>query len=218
MKTNKTINTRRNPEIESTIESLLLLSIVLSIFVFSFGDAITTPLNNSNLQINQIYNISIDITAISSTITSDTANLLVNGSLVYAGTYTANGLYRVPLIFYNYGTYNLTLKTTTGTFESVLYNLNAPIINANIYLYYLNYFSFVIILMVIGYVLSYILRHYSFFSNFVMAIASLLSLFYVWANPITQYINSYYVFWLSLTAFLLLSIYYLIRIGFSLRD
>ena len=216
---NKMFNTNGITDRDTDKRIVVLLLLLLSaIIIFSVGDMITLPLNNSNLQTNTNYNLTIDITAISGTTTSDTANVLVNGSLIYASTFTANGLYKIPIVFYNTGVYNITLKTTQPTLSYVIYRIPEPILSANIYLYYLNYFAFVIILMVFGFVLSYMLRHYGFFSNFVMAIASLLSTFYIWLNPITQFVNSYYIFWLGITAFLLVSIYYLIRSGFSHRD
>lgn len=103
----------------------ILALFVIALFVLNsvHADSITYPLNNSVLATNQIYNLTLDINSLSTTSTSDVAQIIVNNSIIYQNDYTANGLYHVPIEFYNSGTYNIKLKTTT-TNETLNYVVN----------------------------------------------------------------------------------------------
>jgi hypothetical protein len=106
-----------------SINILALFVIALLVINSVHADSITYPLNNSNLATNQIYNLTLDINSINTITTSDVAQLIVNNSIIYQNTYTANGLYHVPIEFYNPGSYNIKLKTTT-TNETLNYVVN----------------------------------------------------------------------------------------------
>jgi hypothetical protein len=106
-----------------SINTIALFLIALLVLNSVHADSITYPFNNSNLATNQIYNLTLDINSISTTSTSDVAQIIVNNSIIYQNTYTANGLYHVPIEFFNSGMYNIKLKTTT-TNETLNYIVN----------------------------------------------------------------------------------------------
>ena len=144
---------------------LTIIGVVLVVMPFLLNsvnaDSITTPLNNSILSFGHSYNFTIDITHITTTSTTDTAYLYVNHSLVYQNTFTANGLYKVPIQFNNYGTFNVSLKTSQQS-GILYYNYSVPkpipsslSNDLNLSITYFNYFFFIIVLWVIAFLLGF---------------------------------------------------------------
>lgn len=189
-----------NKRILIGIAGLLLVSVlVLSNGTrIVFADSITTPLNNSILNSGQVYNLTIDITGISSLTTSDTANLTVNGSLVYQHNYTANGLYTIPIQFNNFGLFVVGLKSTISHVKNY-YNVQQPVYYE--FYRYLLYYTFIIILWIVGLSLFFIIKKTlgdSIFNTFPLVLVSVFSLIYLLQNP-TIAVNLYY---LSLAMFI----------------
>ena len=167
------------------------------------ADSITTPLNNSILSFGHSYNFTIDITHITNTSTSDIASLYINNSLVYQNTFTANGLYKIPIQFNNYGTFNVSLKTSQQS--SILYynySVPKPIPNGlsndlNISITYFNYFFFIIVLWVIAFLLGFFvlkgtgIKLIKEFLYLVVGIISFVILITTYTTSINQFV--YYI-------------------------
>ena len=167
------------------------------------ADSITTPLNNSILSFGHSYNFTIDITHITTTSTSDTAYLYINNSLVYQNTFTANGLYKIPIQFNNYGTFNVSLKTSQQS--SILYynySVPKPIPSSlsndlNMSITYFNYFFFIIVLWVIAFLLSFFvlkgtgIKLIKEFLYLVVGIISFVILITTYTTSINQFV--YYI-------------------------
>ncbi len=167
---------------------LVLLSILLLGFVFSAGDFITYPLNNS--QIPSSFNLTIDINSITSNLTSDVLNLYVNHNLVYTNTYTANGIYRIPFQIYSNGLYNFTISTSKNTYTDI-YTYSA--LNLSTYYSILNYYAIVIIFLSIGAIVYFFFRR-SILSEIILIFVFLFYLAYTITNPYTE---SIYIEWLN---------------------
>jgi len=185
--------------------SIIAVTLVLIFMLIGsvHADTITSPLNNSILNYGYTYNLSLDITSISSLTTSDTASIYVNNSLIYSTNYTANGLYHIPIMFNNYGKFIISLHTTT-TNQSITYTIPSQINNFN-YIYYLNYFNLIIILWIIAIAMFFLIKkiaNVTFLSYFVFILASIFSILYILMNTLSN-TNLYY---LSLSAFLLVFI------------
>lgn len=186
--------------IAKTMHLPVLLAIALMFLVFLslssvhnvYADSITTPLNNSNLVLGHTYNITIDITSITTVVTSDSVNLSVNGSLIYQHTYTANGLYQIPVQFNNYGVFSMQLATTTSH-TTLYYTITKPVYYQ--FSKYFTYFSFIIILWIIGLTLLLLDKKViktGFLGDFGLMLVSVFSLIYILQNP-TININIYYL-------------------------
>ena len=167
------------------------------------ADSITTPLNNSILSFGHSYNFTIDITHITNTSTSDIASLYINNSLVYQNTFTANGLYKIPIQFNNYGTFNVSLKTSQQS--SILYynySVPKPIPSSlsndlNMSITYFNYFFFIIVLWVIAFLLGFFvlkgtgIKLIKEFLYLVVGIISFVILITTYTTSINQFV--YYI-------------------------
>jgi len=179
-----------------------LLIVVMATNV-SFADSITYPLNNSILSTNHIYNISIDINSISSALSSDTINLYVNNSLVYSNTYSSNGIYKIPMAFYNYGHYNISLVSSANKEINIVYTIPKPYFTA--YSFYLNYYTDVIIIFAIGvilYVLLYFfVKEIKLPRYLILIFTTIAVIIYLLSNPLSANVILYYI---TLSAFVIL--------------
>jgi len=189
-----------NMRLSIIVVTLVLMFMLIGSVGSVHADTITSPLNNSILNYGYTYNLTLDITSINSLTTSDTASIYINNSLVYSNTYTANGLYHIPIMFDNYGKFVISLHTTT-TNQSITYTIPSQINNFN-YIYYLNYFNLIIILWIIAIAMFFLIKKIAnvpFLSYFVLILASIFSILYILMNTLSN-TNLYY---LSLSAFLL---------------
>lgn len=186
---------------------LVIIAVMLIAMPFLLNsvhaDSITTPLNNSILSFGHSYNFTIDITHITNTSTSDIASLYINNSLVYQNTFTANGLYKIPIQFNNYGTFNVSLKTSQQS--SILYynySVPKPIPSSlsndlNMSITYFNYFFFIIVLWVIAFLLGFFvlkgtgIKLIKEFLYLVVGIISFVILITTYTTSINQFV--YYI-------------------------
>jgi hypothetical protein len=186
---------------------LTIIGVILIAIPFllnsAHADSITTPLNNSILSFGHSYNFTIDITHITNTTTSDIASLYINNSLVYQNTFTANGLYKVPIQFNNYGTFNVSLKTSEQS-GILYYNYSVPkpipsglSNDLNMSITYFNYFFFIIVLWVIAFLLGFFvlkgigIKLIKEFLYLVVGIISFVILITTYTTSINQFV--YYI-------------------------
>ncbi len=159
---------------------LVAMVLLFSLFLFgnSYADSITTPLNNSILHIGQNYNFTIDINSITNITTSDTAMLIINNSIVYQNSFTANGLYHVPIQFNNYGNYNISLLTTTSKIIDLNVSIPQPQFHTEFAELntYLSYYFVSLLILAIAFIFYYFIDRYekqSIIANLILTIGSI---------------------------------------------
>lgn len=178
-----------------------------------FADSITTPLNNSILNIGQSYNITININSITTTATSDIATLLINNSIIYQNNFTSNGLYKIPIQFNNYGHFNISLITSTSKTIDQNISVPAPMFQSELStlnMYFLYYFVIILIWFVSLFLSYFLFKGNDILSKFILLIASISS-FTILITTYNLNINQF-IYYISILSFGASAIFYSFRI------
>jgi hypothetical protein len=136
----------------------LVFGVLISLFLLQsvHATSITYPLNNSVLNANQVYNFSLYETQISTTQTSANVEILVNNSVVYDNTLTANGVYHIPIDFYNSGIYSVKLIANTNS--TLFYSVHGSSLNS-LYDFWTDY-NFILIIYAMTGAIALIVNKY----------------------------------------------------------
>lgn len=183
---------------------LIGMIVLISILPNTFADSVVYPLNNSVLNQNTAYNLTVNINSINSLTTNDTYTLFVDGNPIYQNTVSSNGLYHVPIKFYNSGNFTIRFNSTTNTGQTLQYQVN-PVFNSSVYINLLNYYWIIIAIIVIGSLISLFLRDTGL-SYFIMFFVFLASLVYSVSVPY----SNYFIAQISFIMFLMLTIFTLL--------